>query len=171
MVSILYCDRDFEAANIALKVQSLSQSQPVKIYIVPKHYGRSEAVVSQNLNKTDAAIFLAYESKALDEMTAHELSFLKRNKVPVKYIVPNDFQSDLVFANGNVIRYDAHPLNNNKIINDLSRTVGELNTQMKVKKVAADENSGAVFFIIGMALFLLGLVASTSADTKPKLSK
>ena len=87
MISILYSERDYEAASIALKVQSLSQNQQISIYIVPKHYGRSQVAVYQKLNTTKAAIFLACESKTIDPLTTNELLHLRKKRIPIKYIV------------------------------------------------------------------------------------
>ena len=129
MISILYGERDFEAASIALKVQSLSQNQPTRIYIVPKHYGRNVEEIHKNLLQTQAAVFLAYDLHSVDEITKQELAVLKSNNIPIKYVVPNEFDVSQLHSSATentIYHYSAHSTNNAAIVNNLSNTINDL---------------------------------------------
>ena len=131
MISIIYSERDYEAANIALKVQSLSQNQPVSIYIVPKHYGRNRDEVYQKLNKTKTAIFLAVDSKTVDNETWNELVHLMEKRKTIKYIVPSRYNLNGFEANPkDVYRYAP----NANLVHNLSSTISEINKQVEKEK-------------------------------------
>lgn len=89
MISIIYPQGDFEAADIAIKTQALAQSSGKKIYIVPKHFGRNHDAVFQNLSKTTTALFLAFEKFDLDDDTQSELEYLLGRRVQVFGVIPD----------------------------------------------------------------------------------
>lgn len=157
MISIIYSERDYEAANIALKVQSLSQNQKEKIYIVPKHFGRNSATVQQMLAKSKAAVFLAVDSKRVDDITFQELLFLRQNRKPIKYIVPNRYSlNDLQTKEVDVYRYYPNTTRNN-LIRNISATISELE-----ERANNSSNEGVLAAIILSALLLLGLSSTSS---------
>jgi hypothetical protein len=159
MISILYSERDYEAANTALKVQSLSQNQPVSIYIVPKHYGRNEIDVYRKLDKTKAAIFIAVDGKKADDITLYELERLKNNKVPIKFIVPYRYNIDYFKPKeSDIYRYYPNTTKNN-LVRNLSNTIQELNSQ-----VAAKDKDNTMAAIILAALLLLGLSTASKSS-------
>ncbi|HTB32734.1 MAG TPA: hypothetical protein VK808_11940 [Bacteroidia bacterium] len=88
MISILYPEGDYEAADIALKAQSLSYSSNTNIYIVPKHYGRNEEAIYKNLGKAKLAIFIMYENGKIDANTIKELEYLTSKDVKIYSIIP-----------------------------------------------------------------------------------
>ena len=94
MITILYPKDDYEAANIALKAQALSQSDTTKIYIVPKHFGRNEDSIKQNLSKTKVALYIAFE-REVDYITLDELTYLDQRHVPIYCIIPDNIENPL----------------------------------------------------------------------------
>lgn len=161
MITLLYNQTDYEAANIAMKVQSLSQNQPSKIYIVPKHYGRNNGDVFQKLNKTKVAIFIAVERKAPDQNTYNELMHLKERKIPIKYIVPQRYSLDIFKPKaGDVYLYRPNTTRNN-LVHNVSNAIADLNKQIEEGK-----RDNALAAVILSALLLIGLAASSSSSSK-----
>lgn len=76
MITILYPKNDFDAANVAVKVQSLAQSRNQKIYVVPKHYGRNRTEVQESLKKSSVALLIAQSANEIDRDTLDELKVL-----------------------------------------------------------------------------------------------
>jgi hypothetical protein len=176
MISILYNANDFEAASIALKVQSLSQNQPVRIYIVPKHYGRNESEVFENLKDSRAAIFLSFDIHELDGDTGRELDFLKKNGVVVKYIVPTTFNIPILqAAQRDVYSFVAHKNNVADVVNNLSSTIADLKKEIeetarvkpvKKSKIKSENADNSVFLmIVLLAVVLLGMLTSSEEAT------
>ena len=172
MISIVYCERDFEAAGIALKVQSLSQNQPVRIYIVPKHYGRNQEEIQRNLLQTTVAVFLAHDVGTLDAATKSELDFLVDAGIPIKYIVPSNYRFlgfNRSIDNGSVYRYAAQKSDADTIVEDIAATLNELQSQLHdgqlkfnlVQQSKSRDSAGAVGLIILLAIVLLGLLVSS----------
>lgn len=165
MISILYSAQDYEAASIALKLQSLSHGQAVRVYIVPKHYGRNEAGIAQNLNKTQAALFLAYETTCVDDATLNELAILRHRGVPIRYVLPVSFNPGQIPAEASeVFRYHANSMSNETLLRDLSQTITSLNMQVTQRNFTAPKDKMSIALVgvmVGLSLILLGMVASS----------
>ena len=169
MISILYNKDDFEAASIAMRVQSLAQNAASKIYIVPKHYGRNQAVVYSNLGKTEYAIFLAHDVNETDGETLNELIELKKKNVPIQFVLPIGYEIDekKLSASDSINYY--HSGNQNQIISDLASTITNLsNKQSHARQVprgrTANNDAVAIGIIAGLALLLLALAASENKN-------
>ena len=171
MISIIYCERDFEAASIALKVQSLSQNQPIRIYIVPKHYGRNIEEVNKNLLQTTIAVFLCHDLGVIDGTTKNELQLLRANNIPIKYIVPSNYAFpgfEWEISNQSIYRYSAQAADAESIVRDISATLNEIRSQLgsnklarPLKELSQKEDSAAIGLIILLAIVLLGLLVSS----------
>lgn len=94
-IGIIFSERDWTAAEIALKLQSLAYSNDIDCYISPKHIERNHDKVLLTLNKCDYIIFIAHDIDEPDNITQQELKFLK-NK-PILGIVINHFKSNISF--------------------------------------------------------------------------
>lgn len=163
MISILYSKDDYEAASTALKVQSLIQDPNVKIYIVPKHYGRNKDVIQQNLNQTRSAVFLAHDSVILDDETRNELAFLKSKQVPIQFVLPHGFNHvDFVsnYPHASISEY--HSGNKEQLVQDLIRNIGKA----KSPNISSNQNNDIIAFSVIIGALALLLLAISSSDDK-----
>ena len=102
MITILFPEDDYQAAEIAVKTEALVERND--LYIVPKYPWRKEDLVWENLDKTDMALFIAFASKGLDKRTSRELEYLLNKQVPVYALLPAHFPK-LPFDNIHQIRF------------------------------------------------------------------
>lgn len=100
MVSILYSEYDFQAADIALKVQALTNYRP--IYVVPKHTISRDNTKSP-LKKTDFALFISCEIHTLDPRTLNQLEQLKEGGVKITFVVSDNFKMPFHIPKCNLI--------------------------------------------------------------------
>ena len=73
----------------------LAGSKNLKVYSTPKHGRRDDEAVYLKLGKTTYAIFIAYDQLRLDKDTAEELKFLKKNKVPIYFVIPREMEQKI----------------------------------------------------------------------------
>jgi hypothetical protein len=165
MISILYNEKDYEAASIALKVQSLAQNSTSKIYIVPKHYGRNPDNVSANLSKTQSAIFIAHDTSSIDEQTKQELTNLIDKSIPLQIVIPNWFKlrNSVLEHYQNKSVYEYSNTDKSQIVNDLAQYIKKIPQKIKGSSKQKNDDIAAGILIAGLALLLLAL-ATSDAD-------
>lgn len=89
-LGIIFPERDWTAADIALKIQSLAYNNDIDCYISPKHIARDNNKVFIELNKCNYIIFIAHDVNVPDNITQRELEVVK--KKPVLGIVIESFK-------------------------------------------------------------------------------
>ncbi len=159
MIAILYPQLDFEAADIALKVQSLAKSRE-PIYVVPKHYGRVESSILTTLSRASMGLFIANELNPIDEQTDHELQQLLSKGKRVIFIVPNDYQLPYKVSADNLVKY--HKNNKTGIITDLSKWLDRISASQTAAQKDKDDTTVAVFLIASLMLLLIGVAATST---------
>ena len=170
MISILYNQNDYEAATIALKVQALAQNSDEKIYIVPKHFGRIPINVETNLKKTKVAIFISHDVHKMDEETETELKFLTDKKIPIQFVVPNNFPEGTLSKYGNSRIHKYHANSKNQVITDLSDYIGKVGSKNQItpQKTTKKDNADVASAIILVGLFLILLALTSTSSSKNK---
>lgn len=153
-ITIIYPKEDYEAANVAVKVQALAQSRNQRIYVVPKHYGKNKTEIQKNLEKTTVALFISQSSGNIDSSTLEELKFLKTQRKEIIGFLP-----DGVVIPKNLEKYISLQRYHSGDANSLRNTILKYLTQVKPDK----ENQNALLVVIGLLLFLL-LLAFNSDD-------
>ncbi|WP_421890517.1 hypothetical protein [Marinoscillum sp.] len=153
MITIIYPKDDFDAANVAVKVQALAQSRNQKLYVVPKHFGRNEISVEQNLKKSSVILLIAQSASAFDEQTLSELRLLQNlNKkivgfIPVDLGLPQEIERNITLK-----RYHK---------GDSTALRKEIVTYLT--EVQAKQDAGGFLIVLGLILFLF-LLAFNNSD-------
>ncbi|GAB4340884.1 MAG: hypothetical protein OHK0038_20430 [Flammeovirgaceae bacterium] len=88
MLTILYSEGDYTAADIAIRVQALAQGQGQQLYVSPKHFGRNEESVKKALSKSKNALFIAFDKTTIDDKTLQEIKYLQSIPCKIYAIVP-----------------------------------------------------------------------------------
>lgn len=153
MITILYPKDDFDAANVAVKVQSLAQSRNQKIYVVPKHYGRNKTEIQQKLKKASTVLFIAQSSKELDQGTIEELKFLQSEGTKVIGFIP--FGLVLPKSLENYISLERYHEGNSS---ELRSVIIEY-----LSKIQKNQDTSGLLVVLGLILFLF-LLAFNSDD-------
>jgi hypothetical protein len=158
MISILYPENDYEAADIAIKAQALSRNTP--IYIVPKHYGRNETDVYKNLGKTKLAIFLAFDKHKIDKKTTDELTFLVSKKIRIYSIIPDGMRPIPVILADNTELFP-YP---NKDKKNAIKKINEVSLQLATlqKKISPNDEVATGIAAVVLVILLLSLLSGTS---------
>lgn len=151
MISIIYPKDDFDAANVAVKVQALAQSRNQKVYVVPKHYGRNQTEIEKNLKKTSVLLFIAQSASEIDQSTIDEINILiSKNKKVVGFLpddltIPNKLESSIILK-----KY--HKGDTSELRNIVLEYLSE---------IQKNQNSNGLLIVLGLILFLFLLAFST----------
>ncbi len=155
MISFIYIKEDWTAAELAMKVRGLAGSKNVKVYSTPKHGQRDDEQVYRKLSKTEYGIFLAYDKVVIDKTTLAELRYLKKNKIPIYFIIPHQMEGkihNLKFNKKTTYPYDRSN------INDLQKILNTVISEL----ILANSDDGDfwdLLMIIGLILFVLYLIS------------
>lgn len=154
-ITLIYPKDDYDAANVAIKVQALAQSRGQKIYVVPKHYGRSKTEVEKNLSNTSVALFISQSETPIDKATIDELKYLMENKIKIIGFLPHGVGLPKGLEGYiQLKRYD------NTDANSLRVTLLSFLTEVQKN---TRETQNALLIVIGLVLFLF-LLAFNSDD-------
>jgi len=146
MISILYPKDDFDAANVAVKVQALAQSKNQKVYVVPKHYGRNKAEIQMNLSKTKTALFIIQTAEKVDRGTIDELNLLMEYKAQIVGFIPHNVRlTSKLSSYINLQKYNRGDSNSLKssMMNFIS------------SKQTNDETKNSILIVIGLVVLLI----------------
>ena len=158
MITFIYPKEDWTAAELAMKVRGLAGSRNLRVYSTPKHGRRDDEMVYRKLRKTTYAVFLAYDQIYIDNDTEKELRFIKKHKIPIYFIVPENMNGkirELGFGD-NIYPYQ---LGN---IDQLRETLNEILMKQVAKKAGSDDFWGLII-LLGLLLFSVFLVAGAAA--------
>lgn len=155
-ITIIYPKEDYEAANVAIKVQALAQSSNQRVYVVPKHFGKNKTEVQKNLDKTSVALFISQSVDKIDNSTLEELKYLKSKDKKIIGFLPEG-----VTIPPKLEQYIGPQRYHNGDANSLRNTILKYLTE--VKNNGNKENQNALLVVIGLILFLL-LLAFNSDD-------
>ena len=139
-----------------MKVRGLAGSKNVKVYSTPKHGKRDDEQVFRKLKKTEYGIFLAYDQLQIDKTTLSELKFLKKNKIPVYFIIPHQMKeeiSKLKFPKKTTFSYDRSN------VDDLKKILNTLINELTSAK-SEDGDFWDFLIIVGLILLVLYLFSS-----------
>ncbi|SEH08202.1 hypothetical protein [Candidatus Venteria ishoeyi] len=92
MLTIFYPKDDFTAADIAVRVQALAAGEGQSIQVLAKHFGRNEEQISQQLQQTQAALFIACDALIIDEKSKFEMQTLIQKGIKPVCLIPPDFK-------------------------------------------------------------------------------
>ena len=151
MITILYPKNDFDAANVAVKVQSLAQSRNQKIYVVPKHYGRNRTEVQESLKKSSVALLIAQSANEIDRDTLDELKVLIDYKKKVIGFIPDELSLTKSMEDS-IILEKYHKDDSNKL------SSGIINYLARVQK---NQDASGILVVLGLILFLFLLAFNT----------
>jgi len=144
MITLIYPAGDFTAANIAIKLQALAYDKKIKVYIVPKHFGRKKVNVILNIINSNLIIFFIYDVDIIDVGTRDEIRYALAKRKKIISIIPTTvkwpFQAS---ANIKLIKYQRS--NPQTLINNIQGFI----TDYDASKTTA---------IFGIALVLLSLL-------------
>ncbi len=154
MIALLFPKTDFEAVNIAVKVDALVENKP--IYIVPKYPWRKENLVYKKLNDTQIAFFLASSNDhKIDELTENELKFLLDRGIDVFAMVPKGYSLKNFKDKLYVIEYESE----DQLLEELRKVIGKQIEREKTEEFIL-ETILTLGMIIG-GLFLLNKLIET----------
>ncbi len=153
MLTIIYPFGDYTAADIAIKLQALSSIQEQSVYVVPKHFGRREEAVIQNLSNSKVVLFIVFDSLAIDEKTEYEINFLKSKNIPIYAFIPEDFRLSTPIEQ----TYKYKQNNKNDLLSKIETFISGLQKQPKNK------NNDWVDLLIAMGLITGGLLLLNSS--------
>lgn len=91
-ITIIYPREDYDAANVAIKVQALAQSKNQRVYVVPKHHGRNKSEIERKLGETNVALFISQSDSEIDQPTIDELKYLKSKDKRIIGFLPDNIQ-------------------------------------------------------------------------------
>lgn len=151
MITILYPKDDFDAANVAVKVQALAQSRNQKIYVVPKHYGRNRTEVQESLKKSSVALLIAQSANEIDQDTLNELKILIDCKKKVIGFIPDKLSLTKSIENSITLE-KYHKGDSNELRS------GIINYLARVQK---NQDAGGILVVLGLILFLFLLAFNT----------
>ncbi len=95
MITFIYPEGDWTAAEVAIKIQALASSQGHKVYSPPKVGKRDEEDIGRRLSRSKYAILVAYDSPSLDPSTKWELETLSSNNATIYSVVPHSMRVEL----------------------------------------------------------------------------
>lgn len=160
MITFIYPKDDWTAAEIVVKMQALAASQNIKVYSPPKNTRRDEQEIAMKLAKTKYSIFLAYDVHAIDEYTTWELKFLSERKTEIYSVVPDDLVDELIKLGIGANIYPYKYGERTELITSVKKIIDEIKTK-EDKKGDSDLGELLTFLLLlGMILFLLGLILS-----------
>lgn len=151
MITILYPKDDFDAANVAVKVQALAQSRNQKIYVVPKHYGRNRTEVQESLKKSSIALLIAQAANEIDQDTLDELKALIDYKKKVIGFIPDELSLTKSMENSITLE-KYHKGDSNELRS------GIINYLARVQK---NQDASGILVVLGLILFLFLLAFNT----------
>ncbi len=135
---IIYPKYDWIAAEAALNVQTLASGRGIKVYPVPKHYGRDTNLIKDFISKAQSAIVFAYERNALDRSTIWEIEQLKNAGKFLIFLLPNTFKKEQInrilkgYRNAKVYFYDRKSYD----FNSVRKTIMKLLKEIDLGKMA-----------------------------------
>lgn len=151
MITILYPKDDFDAANVAVKVQALAQSRNQKIYVVPKHYGRNRTEIQESLKKSSVALLIAQSANEIDQDTLNELKILIDYKKKVIGFIPDKLSLTKSIENSITLE-KYHKGDSNELRS------GIINYLARVQK---NQDASSILVVLGLILFLFLLAFNT----------
>lgn len=141
-IGIIYPERDWTAADLALRLEVFAFEKDIDVYISPRHTVRlDENIVLKKLNSCHYVIFIAHDIMIPDEVTLNELKQLKKPFVIA--LLPDNFQlknmDHLINENRlHVLTYQQgrlHERNLKELIDEIFKTFKEKDKQKeKVRK-------------------------------------
>jgi len=153
-IGIIYSEKDWTAADIALKIQAIAFSKDIDCFISPKHTVRNDDKVLLSLRKCSHILFLSHDIKNPDEITVKELNYLKDK--PIIAIVKKPFKKLENITFKNIIEYET----SKNAIEYLKKLIDNVSKNQKSIKIKKEENN---VLLLGLtALLLLLLVGSTN---------
>lgn len=168
MITILYPEKDYTAADLALKTQALAQNAGNKIYIVPRHYGRQEINVQKNLEKTKIALLIIHDAKLLDDSISSELNFLISKNIKIYALIPQGVQLGLEleqYSHAKIQRYSGK--GQDELIDEMQKLIKGI--QQDVKGEGFDSNSSDWGVFIATLLLVLALISLVINSTSKKV--
>lgn len=158
MLTIIYPEGDYTAADIAIRAQALAQGQGKQLYIVPKHLGRNKEAILKKLNKTNETLFISYDKSVLDENTRQELNFLLEKGKKIHAIVPEQ----MILTLDNTKPYYYSKKNKYDFSNAIQRFIAENQPPAN----AALNKHGELLILIGVLLLSILLLSTIANDKK-----
>lgn len=92
MITFIYPEGDWTAAEIAIKIQALASSQGHQVYSPPKVGRRDQQSIARKLSQSKYAIFVAFDETAIDDATQWELRTLSDTNATIYAVVPEPMQ-------------------------------------------------------------------------------
>ena len=164
MISILYPEKDYESADIAIKAQALSNADSNVLYVVPKHYGRNEEAVYKNLEKTNIALFLIYDANQIDSETVNEILYLKKHKKEIYVLIPEGLKlKSNELPKLEEIRY---PKGDKKKLANIIENFIETH---KSQSSSSSSDASAALIIIILILSVIGLASAITSSKSKKV--
>ena len=155
MIAIIYPKDDWDAIELAFKVQAIASSKGYKVYSPPKNSRRDNVEVFLQLNKVQYGIFLAYSSKKIDKDTLEELKHLMKNKKPVYSIIPEKLTSKIKDVGFKENVYSFKTDDYKAAIESINKAIDDI--QIQTKKATAPLIGALILFGIILLLLLLFL--------------
>lgn len=163
MIILLYPEKDYTSADIAIKVQALAagQNKAKNIYVIPKHYGRNENEIQKKMDKAKEVLLLAYDKLKLDDGTTKELDYLLDRGVKVHAIVPSEAE----LPNTPLIeRYNYAHKDRKAFTETINTMVGYLSKQAAEELRDSTHKKTTELMVVAMALVLSIVLLSSLGD-------
>jgi len=156
-IGIIHPERDWTAADVAIKIQAIAFSANIDCFISPKHTIRNDNKVLLSLKKCSYILFLSHDIKNPDEVTIKELKYLK-NK-PIIAIVKKPFKKLENVTFKNIIEYET----TKNPFEYLKKIIDNLSKEQKSIKIKKKEND---VLLLGLTALLLLLLDDSSINRK-----
>jgi hypothetical protein len=148
-----------------VKVQALAQGQGQKMYVVPKHYGRNEQNVFNNLKKSKNNLFISYDKTQLDTSTSNELKYLNESGKRVYAIVPNNMNMTSNKDNQSHFHTFSYSQNNQiDFAQSIQKFIIQLENDEKVRQKKKELNVLVVVGVLLLSILLLGLIVKNDKE-------
>jgi len=160
MITLIYPEGDWTAAEVVIKMQALAASQGYKVYVTPKNTRRDEEHIKLQLRKTVYAIFTAIDKRDVDENSLWELKFLHKNDVVIYYAVPGGFHlPEGLYKRKNVFYFSRDdPEEIIKSLDDILAKIKKEAREESYKKGTGTTESGYAAESAAILVALLGLL-------------
>jgi hypothetical protein len=155
MLTILYSEGDYTAADIAIRVQALAQGQGQQIYVSPKHFGRNEESVKKALSKSKNALFIAFDKTSIDAKTIQEINYLHALPCKIYAIVPSEMALPKIPME--VYKFQSKSFSN---FTDV--------VQRFIQKLNENKNTKNNQFLIGTGILILSVLLLSLLDNEKK---
>ncbi len=163
MLSILYPQGDYAAADVAVRVQALAAGENQTIQVIAKHFGRNSDQVDKQLNQTTAALFIACDQLDLDENSRKELAILQQKPCKIICVVPQNF----VFPDDkNLERYTYTQGDTDSFAETVQKFVDELKQSRKMPVPSTQKSDSGASLLIAGGLLVAGIIFLANLNKK-----